>query len=152
MNVVKNRQKAEKVDATPAFTKSSLSVREVTTEIQSLLADVEETSRRVAAQIDNRYQRLEILLTEADQKIKRMEELEKRLGNATSGAETRMVAPRSLETKAGTRPQPAGEDAAYREVYQLADAGAGSREIAQKLGKQPGEIDLILALRASGKR
>src|SRR5271169_7211232 len=54
---------------------SSLSVREVTSEIQSLLADLEETARRLAAQMDNRRARLDQLLAEADEKIKRLESL-----------------------------------------------------------------------------
>ncbi len=52
-----------------------LNVREVTTEIHALLADVEETARRVAAQIDNRRVRMEQLMVDADEKIKRLESL-----------------------------------------------------------------------------
>ena len=44
---------------------SQLNVREVTSQIQSLLAEVEETARRVAAQIDNRRRALEQLIAEA---------------------------------------------------------------------------------------
>ena len=50
-----------------------LSMRELTTEIQALLSDLEETCAALTAQLDNRYMRLEQLLAEADEKIRRLE-------------------------------------------------------------------------------
>ena len=43
-------------------------------------------------------------------------------------------------------PAPA-DDPAYAPVYLLADQGKSPREIAKELNRQPGEIELILALR-----
>jgi hypothetical protein len=126
---------------------SAMTVRTVTTEIQSLLADVEETARRVAAQIDNRRSLLEQLLAEADEKIKRLESL-------TAGGAAPIAAPMqrdASQTLNRLRQErgapPVDEDPAYRPVYQLADEGKSSREIGQALNRQPGEIELILALR-----
>jgi hypothetical protein len=45
----------------------------------------------------------------------------------------------------------AAEDPAYRPIYQLADLGKTAREIAQELGRQPGEVELILALRGRSR-
>jgi len=134
---------------------NGLNVREVTAQIQSLLADVEETARRVAAQIDNRRVRLEQLLAEADEKIRRLEELTK------APTEPQRPAPPPLpnvnvmrdatQTLSRLRQErgapPPNEDPAYAPIYQLADQGKSAREIGQALGRQPGEIELILALR-----
>ena len=131
----------ESVDGNP-----TMNMRDVTMQIQALLRDVEDTARRAAAQVDNRYVKLEVLLTEADEKIKRLEELSRLLAGTPEAAEGIKTASRMRETLADS------ENAAHGPIYQLADAGMPAREIAQKLGKQPGEIELILALRTSGKR
>jgi hypothetical protein len=137
-----------------------LNTREVTTEVHALLADLEETSRRLTAQLDNRYTRLEQLLAEADEKIRRLEQLTEAAGQAaTASTEARSPATQVPEpvvtdaqrTLARLRSErgapPAEQDPAYQPIYTLADLGRTSREIAQQLGRQPGEIELILALR-----
>jgi uncharacterized membrane protein YccC len=132
---------------------SSLNVREVTAEIQSLLAEVEETARRVAAQIDNRKRALEQLIAEADEKIRKLESLTRGetggagTGTGTVGNVTREAAQTLSRLRQERGAPPANEDPAYAPIYQLADQGKSAREIGQALGRQPGEIELILALR-----
>ena len=153
--------------APAAVTGHPLNVREVSAEIAALLSEVEETARRLTAQIDNRYMRLEQLVAEADEKIRRLEELTSRQASAPTAGVTSAS---RLQVAASTRhpePQHAGSDAqrvlsrlrqergappasqdpAYQPIYALADGGKSPREIAQQLGRQPGEIELILALR-----
>jgi len=133
---------------------SALNVREINMEIQALLSELEETCRRLTAQLDNRYQRLELLLSEADEKIKRLEGMT----GAAAGPAPEKMAPvsaaaalegqKALARLRKERGAPAAsDDPAYQPIYALADGGKNSREIAQQLGRQPGEIELILALR-----
>jgi hypothetical protein len=136
-----------------------LSVREVNGEIQALLADLEETSRRLTAQLDNRYTRLEQLLAEADERIRRLESLTSpdraaaspQLSPAAADVPAQAAVTEAQRTLSRLRQErgapPATEDPAYAPIYALADRGKSSREIAQELGRQPGEIELILALR-----
>ncbi len=130
-----------------------LTVREVAAEIQALLADLEETSRRLTAQLDNRYTRLEQLLAEADEKIRRLEALTSGNGAAVESTVSPAVpvisdAQRTLARLRQERgAPPPGQDPAYEPIYTLADGGKSPRQIAQELGRQPGEIELILALR-----
>jgi len=138
---------------------SPLSVREVSTELSALLAELEETSRRLTAQLDNRYTRLEQLLVEADSRIAHLERL-------AAPAPTTQTAPnfqptarpnppaavseaqQMLQRLRAERGAPApADDPAYTPIYALADQGKSPREIAQHLNRQPGEIELILALR-----
>jgi hypothetical protein len=128
---------------------SPLNVREITTEVQALLADLEETSRRLTAQIDNRYTRLEQLMAEADQKIKRLEALTGAEGRTAPAVAEAQSALQRLRQERGA--PAATEDPAYQPIFALADRGKSSREIAQELGRQPGEIELILALRQRQK-
>jgi hypothetical protein len=125
-----------------------MNVRTVMTEIHALLADVEETARRVAAQMDNRRMRLEQMLAEADDKIKRLESLTSAQPPGVVAAPVQRDASQTLSRLRQERgAPPVNEDPAYRPVYQLADEGKSSREIGQALNRQPGEIELILALR-----
>jgi len=104
-------------------------------EVQAMLADIEETTRRAAAQIDNRCQKLEILIAEADRKLQQLDG--------------------QLQMPVRSAPPPPIEGAtandAHQPVYDMADRGMDARQIAQALGKQPGEIELMLALRKSAK-
>lgn len=145
-----NRPMAVHGSAGAGSGRSPLNVRELTVEIQALLTEVEETARRAAAQVDNRYRKLEQLVLEADDKIQRLEALmaaAQRTGArgdalaSTGGAEllSRLRQERGAPS--------ATEDPAYQPIYRLADAGHCAREIAQELGRQPGEVELILALR-----
>lgn len=157
-----NRQRRPAEERVVSKMANPLSVREVSEEIQALLADLEETSRRLTAQLDNRYTRLEQLMAEADEKIRRLEALTSAAGK--SGGDTGIAAgstpvahvtePLATEaqrTLARLRQErgapPPALDPAYEPIYTLADRGKSSREIAQELGRQPGEIELILALR-----
>lgn len=141
---------------------SALNVREITMEIEALVAELEETSRRLTAQLDNRCTRLEQLLGEADEKIRELQALTggeaapdgKKTGDAPlhkpAAAAPAPVAEaqRALARLRKERGAPAAaDDPAYVPIYTLADGGKNPREIAQELGRQPGEIELILALR-----
>jgi hypothetical protein len=170
--IVDRKNRPATPSSRPATVASALSVREVTTEVQALLGDLEETSRRLTAQLDNRYTRLEQLIAEADARIRRLEEL----GISTTKqptTETHQPLPSNAPAEKVSPPKtpaavqsavtdaqrtlarlreergapPAKEDPAYAPIYSLADRGKSSREIAQQLGRQPGEIELILALR-----
>jgi hypothetical protein len=190
MNTIAKRKAATSSDASPArgssatHQPSALNVREITIEIHALLADVEETARRITSQLDNRYTRLEQLMVEADEKIRQLEAMGTNATPANSAPPASSFAMSNSEvqvapartnfppTSAPPFPAassaapalsdaqralsrlrhergapPAAEDPAYQPIYTLADRGKTSREIAQELSRQPGEIELILALR-----
>jgi hypothetical protein len=129
--------------------RNALNVRELTVEIQALLTEVEDTARRAAAQVDNRYRKLEQLVLEADDKIKKLEALMGQARNVGHGDAVAAIGGADLVNRLRQErgaPSPA-EDPAYRPIYQLADLGKSARDIAQELGRQPGEVELILALR-----
>ncbi|MCB9844818.1 MAG: hypothetical protein H6811_02365 [Phycisphaeraceae bacterium] len=95
--------------------------------LDSLMADALELSQRLAAQLDTKAEYLEQLLARADQAIARLDEPHDHLANQP-------------------RHEPA-TDPGHRRVYDLADSGLDSLEIARRLDQPRGQVELILALR-----
>jgi type VI protein secretion system component VasK len=90
-----------------------------------------------ATMLDNKAERLEQLIAEADERI------------ALLRAHTCTAAPPQKSPPDGSA-SPSSQrtiDPLARSVYELADAGRSSVEIAQELDEQVGKVDLILALR-----
>ena len=99
-------------------------------DMQALLVDLEEYARKMNAQIDTKTAKLEILLRQAE---KRVEQLRQLINSAEPSAAAETVDPR------------------HKKIYDLADQGQSSHQIAQNLNRNVGEVELILALRpASG--
>jgi hypothetical protein len=102
---------------------------DVRANLEKLLLDLQELSRQINGHIDTRFCKLEVLLKDADEKIRRLEAL-------NSGA----AAPRAAEQEA---------DPVKQMIYKLADAGKSPVEIAREVNKNTGEVELILSLRRS---
>ncbi len=102
--------------------------RSVQTELEKLLVDLQDLARQINAQIDTRFCKLEVLIKEADEKIRKLQAL-----------------------KNGSNPPTLQEESDPEKslIYKLADAGKSSVEIARELNKNTGEIELILSLRRS---
>lgn len=99
-------------------------------DMQVLLVELEEYARKMNAQIDTKTAKLEILLQQAD---KRVEQLRQLINAADPSVVTETVDPR------------------HKKIYDLADQGRSSHQIAQSINRNVGEVELILALRpASG--
>ena len=107
--------------------KEHLNVR---ADLEKLIIDLQDLSRQINAHIDTRFCKLEVLMREADAKIRKLEALNAgKASNSRSGVEE-IDPEKSL-------------------VYKLADAGKTSVEIAREMNKNTGEIELILSLRRS---
>jgi TolA-binding protein len=141
--------------------------RDVRASMDELLVQLEDLSRRINAQVDTRFLKLETVIQQADQRIARLEQL--------TGSKSRRPAdstparsPSSPPTSfAGTeKPRPEPPDAALcsdsanqspapaesreqrrQRVYDLADTGTTPITIADMLRMPLGEVELILSLR-----
>lgn len=116
--------------------------RGVERDMQNLLVELSEMSRQISAQLDTRAAKLELLLREADEKIARLNSLPA----PRSGSPTESSASHGEETPA-VMPE---SDSRHRAVYDLADQGLDVAQIAQRLDRPSGEIELIMALRSRG--
>jgi hypothetical protein len=107
--------------------------------LHSSMAEATELAQRLAAQLDNKAERLDQLLAEAEQAIARLEQLQK-------GAPPRLGA--GDEQDRPDAPESESDvDPATRQIYQLADQGHDPVEIARRLDQHLGKVQLILALR-----
>lgn len=102
-----------------------------------------DAARQLAAMLDNKAARLEQLLEEADETIRR---LESTVNDARPGERATTIAPPDRPERA-ERPGLSSLDPFTRSVYDMADEGRSPIEIARHLDEQIGKIELILALR-----
>lgn len=134
------RPKFRKSDplARPMF--SSLSQqRSVERQMQNLLVELSEMARQVSGQLDTRAAKLQVLIDEADRKIAQLQGTPPPTGEAPALRLAGEHAPSATPTP------PA--DPRHAPVYELADQGLDAREIASRLDRPSGEVELILALR-----
>jgi type II secretory pathway component PulM len=112
--------------------------RDVERQMETLLVELSEMARQISAQLDTRAAKLEVLIKEADEKIAALRR----------EPPTPTAVGRDLRPMVGDPGASHVEDARHVAVYQLADSGLNPGQIAQRLGRPSGEIELILALRS----
>jgi hypothetical protein len=121
--------------------------RHVEREMQHLLVELSEMSRKMTAQIDTRATKLELLIEEADAKIEQLRALSAAAGPS---ARERFRIDRDPDDAAPVlvpADRNRSTDPRHEEIYSLADQGRSPAEIADGLHRPRGEIELILALR-----
>lgn len=111
-------------------------------DVEQVMLELEKLSRQIHGRIDTKLARLETLIRDADQRIERLSRL---AGAPTGGSRLEITLDRE-------EPQPipktgeVGEDW-HSAVYRAADGGMTAVQIAQKVGRTTGEVELLLALR-----
>ena len=125
-------------------------------DMQNVLVEYEQMIRNMTAGLDTRAAKLEQLLREADEKLAEMR---------TAAAGAGMVGGQPLQSNAGSinarvdeaslqsmaAPASPGPDPRHAEVYALFDEGLSAPEVARRLGRPNGEVELIKALRGEAK-
>jgi hypothetical protein len=123
--------------------------------MDELLLQLEEVSRRVGAQVDTKFAKLETVIRDADERIARLEGVLGRSGDTRPQPRAPGSAKRegAGETPAGGTDTPAAPNPAeppdprFQRVYELIDAGSSPIKAAEQLGLPLGEVELILDLR-----
>lgn len=151
-NTQKKRRAAEKRGDRRELTRET--VREVAgqgdlkDDMQRLLAELLDTTRDMESQLETKFRKLDVLIGEADEKIA---ELKHMLSVAEKPAVRKGVKTIDKQADTSSKADHSDDDAPvaveHESVYRLADEGLDSRQIAVKLDKSVGEIELILALR-----
>ncbi len=111
--------------------------------INQMMVELEALTRRFSAQLDAKSLRLEKLLEEADRKIALLQDSSPTPQSGSAGSEV------SVESPPAPPPVGPSGDPLVQKVYDLADAGQPTVEIARQLDEQVGKVELILALRQS---
>lgn len=118
--------------------------REVRRDLEALMVELQELSRKISAEIDTRFIKLETAIRDADRRIATLNRLAR-------GQETASFADLPAAPPAGDFDPGVAADTRHQVVYELADAGFSPVDIARDLGKTPGEVELILNLRRKPK-
>ncbi len=113
-------------------------------DLESLIAELEQLSRKISAEIDTRFAKLEAAMHDADRRIAALH----RLTLQQQGEALPRAPQPPVESSAPVSDRP--EDR-YALIYELADVGFSPVEIARDLGRTPGEVELILNLRNKGR-
>lgn len=110
-----------------------------TQELRRVARDARELTRILARELDARAEKVSALLASAD-----------RLSEGAERKTTRDEVPVDVTV----RPDAARGllDPSHAEIHELADRGLSAVEIAKRLGRPPGQVELILALRKVATR
>ena len=146
------RKKADPLATTPSQA-SLAQQRSVERQMQNLLVELSEMARQITAQLDTRSTKLALLIDDADDKAARLQRLLDDCGSALATAAA-PPPPLVADEPPALRPEvepsvalPDDADPRHRPVYALADGGLSPADIARRLDRPHGEIELILALR-----
>ena len=144
------------------------------TPIERAVADAEQLARRLAATLDNKADRIDLLIQEADRKLDELNKAIAAVARSTPVSTqdrpqrpTRTIDPslmdraRVEQDRAERQPEPRHEprlarespdetNPVHRRVWALADDGMAPVEIARSLNQPVGQVELILNLRKSG--
>jgi len=132
--------------------------------LRTVTVEATELARRLGTELDNKAERLEQLLAEADERIAALEAAREPVashgleGTPPAGrrplppdGETRRTSlPQGDRHRSPAPPADASRDPFVTRVYQLADEGLEPLEIARRLDQGVGKVELVLGLR--GKR
>lgn len=135
----------------PAERMSLAQQRSLERDMGNIVVELSEMARQITAQLDTRATKLEMLIKEADDKIARLEQMRGDAGGLPHAASS-LPGDQALPEPPAPA-EPAGEriDPRHSDVYALADQGHSAHAIAQQLNRPSGEVELILALRSTGR-
>jgi hypothetical protein len=136
--------------AVKAKSDSNVSTHLLRRDLDDLMVELQDLSRRISAEIDTRFAKLEAAMKDADRRIAALNRLS-RLTVESSATTQPTLPPRANGSPAPaamtSQPLSPVDDVRHSVIYELADAGFSPIEIARDLGRTPGEVELILNLR-----
>jgi len=117
--------------------------------MEQLVAELEQLARKISAEIDTKFAKLETVIADADQRIRKLQDL-LRAADGRPAIDVVVGDDESTSRGSGAAARSSGDAGSadrHARIYELADAGKPAVEIARTLGRPTGEIELILALR-----
>ena len=147
-------KKRDPLSAQP-FRTSLVQQRALERDMQNVIVELSDMTRQMSAQLETRAAKLEQLMRDADAKIaelqeaaktvRQTEDLKEIIAEVNAAAAIIPEPPRPAMRLVSDHSDP-GEER-WAEVYRLSDEGLTLPEIARRLGRPKGEVELILALR-----
>jgi len=118
-------------------------------DVEHVMLELDQLSRQIHGRLDTKLARLETVIRDADERIEKLTRLaDKADGRPQFEVMLDEEQPCEQQTDGPVTPN----DERHSDVFQLADDGASPLQIAQKLGRPVGEIELILALQQTREK
>jgi septal ring factor EnvC (AmiA/AmiB activator) len=141
------RARARPRDAAPQLNDREIQIanrrtEQIHQELEALLNELEKASARITSRIEQEFSRLSSATAEADRRISALRillEASRKLSDHEP-----VQQPRAAQAPAATI-----IDTRHERICALSDEGFTCAQIAQRLSESPGEVELILNLRAS---
>jgi hypothetical protein len=150
-NKTKKKDPLEKQASGPAATPnlSLAQQRALERDMSQLVTELMEMARQMTAQMETRSAKLDLLLREADEKIAQFRALLDKTDRAAhgNGEPAAHIHPPAPRAELPPPSPPEQSSARHQQVYTLAEQGRTPHQIAQELGRQDSEVEMILALR-----
>ena len=137
------KAKARPVDGSPKTYRREIDsankkTQAIQRDLEELLAELERASGKITTKIEGEFARLSEMIAESDRRISALRIL--------------LEASRQLSQRGNGKAVTAvTSDPRCQRIYALADSGLNCSQIAQRLGENPGEVELILNLRTSSR-
>lgn len=122
-------------------------------DMQSVVVELSEMTRQMSATLETRAAKLDLLIQEADEKIARLNAALSGVEAGASRPSTPIdlpLAPAPMKSP-GLRLVKDDTEDRWSEIYMLADQGLSTAQIASKLNRPEGEVDLILHIRPKSR-
>lgn len=117
-------------------------------ELEALMMELDELARQLMGRLDSRFAKLEATIKDADERIDRLNRMIRaKNGHAALDVTVDEDGSEGLTSIGKVESQSRETNDPHAEVYRLADQGLTPVEIATKVGRSTGEIELILSLR-----
>ncbi len=107
------------------------------------MLELDQLSRQVHGRLDTKLVRLDTLIRDADQRIEKLSRLE---GASGGGAVLELTLDEEVPPDPGAAATHV-DDGQHGSIYELADDGLSPVDIARRVGRPTGEVELILSLR-----
>lgn len=121
--------------------------RAVEDDLRGIMLELQNVARQVNAQLDNKFQRLEAAIRDADRRIAALQELAGGQRAVGEGAGLDVTVGEAAERDDQVRA--ARKLLTRQQVHRLAEQGMTAGQIARQLDQPVGEVELMLALRAT---
>jgi hypothetical protein len=145
---IRDSQRQPSHTARERFTQRQEQSRSVR-DIEQVMLELDQLSRQIHGRIDTKLARLEAVIRDADARIEKLTGLaDKADGRPQFEITLDEEQPHECQVDDPAPPT----DERHQDVFQLAERGLSPLEIAQKLDRPVGEIELILALQQTRKK
>ncbi|MCA9279766.1 MAG: hypothetical protein H6815_09290 [Phycisphaeraceae bacterium] len=114
----------------------------------SVMAQLLEQAQQLTATMDNKALILERLIADADDRIERLTRAQGPAATPSQFGDHPAPAPFEAGPRIGTRTTSRNVPDDHQEIYDMADRGLRSIDIARRLDREVGQVELILSLRS----